>query len=738
MNNITTVNLGGYPFTIDENAHQALELYLETIEAHFSDSEGCDEILDDIEARIAELFSDFLQGKSIVTLKEYDAMVKVMGRPEDFGAESLDEDEIETPHASSNTKKKKGKYSHIKTGKRLFRDPDEKVIGGVCSGVAAYFGVGDPLWIRLGFIALIFIGGISVLLYPILWAIVPAAKTAGDKLKMKGEPATVSNIAKTVEEELTELSNKITEISKDLGSKKKVRAASFLSPRRAISGLFAIMGKGVLGVLGLVKAIFKPIFSLTLGIMLLILGILWGSWIISFLGSFSFLSYIGPSSWIMSFFGRISLFFTIGIPILGLMLWITKWFSTYRIPKTWRTSLRLGWVASFAITLAAGVLTGLSFTHSAEVDQLASYDIDSDVINISELKRSEKATKGFFQFPGAAYHTKDGVVFDEVYYKIVKSEGNDVVIKTSVKSQGKSYDDAQSLAQNVDVEHLVDGNTVQLKKNFEIEKGDKFRAQNVHYTIHIPEGKTIKLDESISSHLDHRGFNGEYGPSNFQEFSWTMTSDGLVSEEWKNKYRAVRKIDSEALANLNIDGEMHTTIKYGPKTEIKLSGTKSDLELVEEIVTEDATNIILDTWTQKGIELEVTTPNLETLNAKNLSSLIIEGFSQDKMEVNYSGRLHSNRNIRAYMDVKDLTLTVDGSNDVELIGSGENLTIHILDRSRVIAEHYKAKTVKVSGNIYRSSTFYASESFDCPKYKTQNIKLFGNPELLAMNTEKTD
>ena len=737
MNNITTVNLGGYPFTIDENAHQALELYLETIEAHFSDSEGCDEILDDIEARIAELFSDFLQGKSIVTLKEYDAMVKVMGRPEDFGAESFDEDEKETQQSSS-SQKKKGKYSHIKTGKRLFRDPDEKVIGGICSGVAAYFGIADPLWVRLAFIALALIGGVSVLLYPILWAIVPPAKTAGDKLKMKGEPATVSNIAKTVEEELTELSNKITEISKDLGSKKKVKATSFLSPRRAISGLFAIIGKGVLGVLSIVKAIFKPIFSFTLGIMLLALGILWGTWIISFLGSFSFLSYVGPSSWIMSFFGRISLFFTIGIPILGLMLWITKWFSSYRIPKNWRIGLRLGWIASFVMTLAAGILTGLSFTHSAEVDQLASYNIESDVIIISELKGTEKKANGFLQLSGGAYHTKNGVVFDEAHYEIIKSESKEVIIETKVKSQGQSYDRAQSLAENVNVRHEVEGNKISLYKTFEIKKGDKYRAQSVHYTIHIPEGKTIKFNESQSLYLEHRGFNGENSPRNFQEFSWTMTPEGLVSEDWKNKYRATRKIETGTLANLNIDGEMHTTIKYGPKTEIRLLGTKSDLDKVEEIITEDATNIILEEWVQKGIELEVTTPNLETLNAKNLSSLIIEGFSQDKMEVNYSGRLHSNRNIRAYMDVKDLTLTVDGSNDVELIGSGENLTIHILDRSRVTAEHYKAKTVKVSGNIYNRSTFYASESFDCPKYKTQNIKLFGNPELLALNTKKTN
>ena len=223
MNEILNVNLGGYPFTIDNDAYRHINKYLSAIQSHFADSDGCDEILDDIEARMAELFTEFLQGKAIISMKELEAVIKVMGRPEDFGAESYEEDNEEEYDKSS--KSFTSKYRHIKTGKRFYRDPEEKVIGGVCGGIAAYFGIANPMWIRLGFVALTF-AGIPIILYPILWAIVPEAKTAGDKLKMRGEPATVSNIARTVEQVLNELSDKITEMSKDLGSKKKILGRS--------------------------------------------------------------------------------------------------------------------------------------------------------------------------------------------------------------------------------------------------------------------------------------------------------------------------------------------------------------------------------------------------------------------------------------------------------------------------------------------------------------------------------
>mgnify|MGYP000722085541 CR=1 FL=1 len=214
MNKILNINLGGYPFTIDDDAYVQLNKYLSAIENHFSTSEGCEEIIEDIEVRMAELFNDALNGRSIIGTKELEEVIAVMGKPEDFGATSWEEEPIK--------EEKYREYDHrrIKTGKRLFRDPDDKVLGGVCSGIAAYFGIEDPLWIRILFIVL-FVSGISALVYFFLWAIVPVAKTTSDKLRMKGEAATVSNIAKSIEEELKDLSKKITEIGKDLSSKKK-------------------------------------------------------------------------------------------------------------------------------------------------------------------------------------------------------------------------------------------------------------------------------------------------------------------------------------------------------------------------------------------------------------------------------------------------------------------------------------------------------------------------------------
>ena len=129
MNKVLNINLGGYPFTIDEDAYEHLKVYLETIHRHFEDSEGYDEITTDIEARVAELFQENLGDRPIVALQNVKDAILIMGTPEDFGAEGIEEDgDVKT--------QKKAKY---KTGKRLFRNPEVELIGGVCSGVTAYF-----------------------------------------------------------------------------------------------------------------------------------------------------------------------------------------------------------------------------------------------------------------------------------------------------------------------------------------------------------------------------------------------------------------------------------------------------------------------------------------------------------------------------------------------------------------------------------------------------------------------
>lgn len=213
MNKIFNINLGGYPFTIDDDAYRALDRYLSTIKKHFSPSEGCEEIIADIEARIAELFNDELKGQPIVSMREVEKVIGTMGRPEDFGAQ----EEPSPGHEKTYTESGR----EYKTGRRFFRDGDNQVVGGVCSGLSAYFGIEDPVWIRIAFAAGIFFGGIGVPLYLILWAAIPEAKNSGDKLAMKGEKINVSNIAKKVEEEINNLSDTISELTKDFGAKKK-------------------------------------------------------------------------------------------------------------------------------------------------------------------------------------------------------------------------------------------------------------------------------------------------------------------------------------------------------------------------------------------------------------------------------------------------------------------------------------------------------------------------------------
>lgn len=218
MNKVLNINLGGYPFTIDDDAFEHLENYLDTIHAHFKKSEGYEEITSDIEARMAELFQEQLNGRSIVTIRTVETCIGIMGTPEEFGAEGLEEEDTfyEKTHSYSSEKQ-----TNYQTGKKLFRDPDDSTVGGVCSGIAAYFGVEDPLWVRLLFVLGFFSGTIGLWAYIILWIIIPEAKSAGDRLAMKGELINVSNIGKIIEDEIDVFADKLDEIGSELGSKKK-------------------------------------------------------------------------------------------------------------------------------------------------------------------------------------------------------------------------------------------------------------------------------------------------------------------------------------------------------------------------------------------------------------------------------------------------------------------------------------------------------------------------------------
>ena len=204
MNKVTNINLGGYPFTIDDDAFQLLDSYLKRLERHFQGSVGFEDIMHDIESRMAELMTDSMAGRKIITSKDVNHAIETMGQPEQLGDEG---DSTESTHE---------RMHHTTRTKRLYRDPENKVVAGVCSGVAAYMGIDDPLWVRLLFVASVLVAGFGILPYIILWIVLPEAKTSGDRLSMHGEPVNINSIANKIQEDLTDLGKKISDLGQEL------------------------------------------------------------------------------------------------------------------------------------------------------------------------------------------------------------------------------------------------------------------------------------------------------------------------------------------------------------------------------------------------------------------------------------------------------------------------------------------------------------------------------------------
>lgn len=184
MKKTFSLSIGGSLFHVEEDAYQKLDTYITELRTHFKDEESGKEILEDIEGRIAEKFSEKKSG--IITLSDVDDVIGTMGTVDQFESEEY----TETKDTS--------------TPRKLFRDPDNAIIAGVSSGLGHFFGI-DPIIFRLVFAVSVFLGGTGVIVYILLWVLVPEAKTSSQKLSMKGSAATISAMADMIKEKIGEV-----------------------------------------------------------------------------------------------------------------------------------------------------------------------------------------------------------------------------------------------------------------------------------------------------------------------------------------------------------------------------------------------------------------------------------------------------------------------------------------------------------------------------------------------------
>ncbi len=236
MKKTVNINLNGTVFYIDDDAFEVLSNYLKRLENHFGNTDEGKEIIADIESRMAELFSEYIQNKNgVVTIEMVELVMEKMGDPSEF-----DEQESEP-------KQKQAKFAN--KSKRLFRDGENKIIGGVCSGLAAYFTI-DPVFIRIAFALLPFLSfGFIIPIYFILWIVIPEARTTAQKLEMRGENVTISNIEKTIKREYEDVKNRFSKVRETETYKKSESWWRKLNKRdkTILSIVFIFIGLSLLG-----------------------------------------------------------------------------------------------------------------------------------------------------------------------------------------------------------------------------------------------------------------------------------------------------------------------------------------------------------------------------------------------------------------------------------------------------------------------------------------------------------
>jgi phage shock protein PspC (stress-responsive transcriptional regulator) len=256
MNKTININLGGYFFHIDESAYQKLRRYLDAIARSLSeDPQGKNEIIADIEARISELLSEKItDARQVVNEQDISDIIKIMGEPEDYadGEETYTDSKYQYTRRSSNSKK-------------LFRDGDDKFIGGVASGIGHYFDI-DVIWIRLAFIlTTVFTGGVGLIVYVLLWVLLPEARTTAEKLQMEGEAVNINNIEKKIREEFTNVKENIKKGAENV-SEKFSNAEKKYKPK-AKSGF-----QEFLDTLGNILTVFFKIIGKFIGVLIIIVS----------------------------------------------------------------------------------------------------------------------------------------------------------------------------------------------------------------------------------------------------------------------------------------------------------------------------------------------------------------------------------------------------------------------------------------------------------------------------------
>jgi phage shock protein PspC (stress-responsive transcriptional regulator) len=543
MNKTVTINISGIIFHIEEDAYEILSKYITTIKSYFSHTEGGNEIMSDIEARIAELLQQKINvTKQVILLNDVEYVMTTMGKPEDFGAEQMGSNQ-----SSSDTKaEQQGSFNTEKTKRRLFRNPDEKAIGGVCSGLAAYFDI-DTVWVRLAMFLLIFFGGISLWVYIVLWIVIPLAKTTADKFAMRGESANINNIFKSFKEEAEDVKSRMSKYRNEFKNNdynESVRT----NISRALHVFFNVVGR----LLGL--------FLIVIGAILLFAYVasLFGISIVNSntdIAKWKSAIFESPSDYALAIFAFI---IVIGVPVFMLIYGGIKLLFKIHYSNRWlNLSMSILWTVGITIGFYVAVITVKQFGESSRIKNITELHGlgDTLVIKLNPALAIIKPINFDNEDDLDTYLTSNngGYCFGEANKKlsvvgyanlnVVENNSDSVELIINKIAKGNSKKEANENAKAVTYNYKQNRNELIFDEIFVSEPGLKFRAQELDIKIKLPIGKVIYFDKSVKHLLNDID-------------NTTNTWDGdMISRRWKMTEKGLKCLDCDNLDNLDEDDD---------------------------------------------------------------------------------------------------------------------------------------------------------------------------------------
>lgn len=768
-----SINISGIIFHIEEDGYESLKKYLDSVTKYFSTFEDSSEILADIESRIAEIFlSKLSESKQVITSEDVKNLIATMGSVHDFKtAEDQNYTNTDQPTYSTLADKKfmrdqkrkilggvcagLGNYFNVdpvwirllftvltlafgvillvylvlwivipgsyeldepEITKKLFRNPDKKVLGGVAAGLAAYFGM-DAVVVRLLFIILTVFGGLGLVTYIVLWIILPEAKSITDRMQMQGKPVTLSNIESNLKKGTNE---------KEEGALTKI----LLFPFRLIGWIITGLGK-ILTPLAEVLRVAIGIFIAVLGLALVV-SVLFAFGI--FLGMFTF-----QSAWLLGWqdisfpvheFSRAIPSLTIIMAFIGLL-----------IPGIIILLLGISTVANrIVFSAATGWTLFIAFISSL---LLLSATVPKIVMNFKEDGEYKTETVYDLQGKTAVLRIRETGLddYDVTSLSLKGYDGKTLKLVQYFEAQGRTRKEAADNARMIQYTVEQQDSVLIFDSNIQFREGAVFRAQRLNMTLYIPYNYPFVLEDNmwrlLSQYIDYENRNGH---------TWIITADGWLTcttcpaeseQKWDDGDTAVQnQYGLEDFNELELSGLMDVTIARGSTYAVEWTGPDSEKERYK--IYTSGNTLIIDyegerkiNWKQNPLKLEemsirITMPELDRIEANGAGKIQFSDFTEDDLEIEALGAVE----IRGDANVRNLSVNLNGACALILQGEGNSLDARISGASKLSAFDYRVRDADIRTSGASKANVYVTHRLEMREGIASKITYKGNPDVI--------